>query len=77
MSMASIVLIRTGPDELTAILYSLEEPVQKAAKMSGVDEIDGFFLFPRAGGAKPVRVQADKHQAGRHGFPSGCRSGRA
>ena len=26
-------------DELTAMLQSLDEPVQKAAKMSGVDEI--------------------------------------
>ncbi|SPW54723.1 Uncharacterised protein [Escherichia coli] len=30
------------------------------------------FFFFRAPG---LRVQADKHQVGRHGFPSGCHSG--
>ncbi|EHV0100501.1 hypothetical protein KZ106_004620 [Escherichia coli] len=47
-------------DELTAMLQSLDEPVQKAAKMSGVDEIDDLLSGLDDAIAKPVEAVADE-----------------
>ncbi|WP_176484327.1 hypothetical protein [Enterobacter hormaechei] len=47
-------------DELTAMLQSLDEPVQKAAKMSGVDEIDDLLSGLGDAIAKPVEAVADE-----------------
>ncbi|MER3820322.1 hypothetical protein J9A39_26660 [Klebsiella pneumoniae] len=47
-------------DELTAMLQSLDEPVQNAAKMSGVDEIDDLLSGLDDAIAKPVEAVADE-----------------
>ncbi|WP_270494672.1 hypothetical protein [Citrobacter gillenii] len=47
-------------DELTAMLQSLDEPVQKAAKISGVDEIDDLLSGLDDAIAKPVEAVADE-----------------
>ncbi|MGS3912247.1 hypothetical protein ACEWJU_15380 [Escherichia coli] len=47
-------------DELTAMLQSLDEPVQKAAKMSGVDEIDDLLSGLDDAIAKPVEAVTDE-----------------
>ncbi|MFA2121149.1 hypothetical protein ACD923_10710 [Escherichia coli] len=47
-------------DELIAMLQSLDEPVQKAAKMSGVDEIDDLLSGLDDAIAKPVEAVADE-----------------
>lgn len=47
-------------DELTVMLQSLDEPVQKAAKMSGVDEIDDLLSGLDDAIAKPVEAVADE-----------------
>ncbi|MDD8357070.1 hypothetical protein LAX33_12660 [Escherichia coli] len=60
MSAVSNIVKNDDLDELTAMLQSLEEPVQKAAKMSGVDEIDDLLSGLDDAIAKPVEAVADE-----------------
>ncbi|ELO1904999.1 hypothetical protein QWS21_001243 [Escherichia coli] len=60
MSTVSNIVKNDDLDELTAMLQSLEEPVQKAAKMSGVDEIDDLLSGLDDAIAKPVEAVADE-----------------
>ena len=60
MSAVSNIVKNYDLDELTAMLQSLDEPVQKAAKMSGVDEIDDLLSGLDDAIAKPVEAVADE-----------------